>query len=354
MLLTNCAAALVVVVTSEAAASSFEPPAVERTAREHVDAIVVDARIADHDALEDALRVRLTDRPVSDSAHARAPAKGELFGYLEIESATAERASVRLLLSDGRAYARVIEAPSSARAREIAATIANLLAGIEEGAIAPTQEHVPIPEALRPVAVAPKTQPPKRVTPTPPPRVEWGIAVAGAAIVGAGPPEPQGFAAGGGELRGEARWRRGPTLGLAVRASGNRSHGYGLLRVRIAPTFGWAWRAGAFELHTIAMLTVEPWMLLPGGDVPDEDGPTSALLGGALRFEPTGRIALARDRSLRIGPFVEIAGSAIPSASGGVARLRRRDDAGELHDLFRAGGLEIAVGLVIGPWVPAR
>lgn len=339
-------------MTSEAAASSFEPPIVERTARVHIDAIVVDARIADHAALEDALRIRLTDRPVSDSAHARAPAKDELFGYLEIESATAERASVRLLLSDGRAYVRMIEAPQATRAREIAATIANLLAGIEEGAIAPTQEHVPIPEALRPVEVTPKRPPPKRPPTAPPPRVEWGIAVGGAAIVAAGPPEPQGFAAGGGELRGEARWRRGPTVGLAVRAAGNRADGYGLLRVRISPTFGWAWRTGAFELHSMAMLSVEPWVLLQSGDEPVDRKPVSALLGGALRFEPVGRVMLARGRSVRIGPFVEVGGSAIPSASGGIARLRRRDDAGELHDLFRLGGLEIAVGLVVGPWVP--
>jgi len=180
--------------------------------------------------------VRLTDRPISDSAHARAPRAGELFAYLEIESATAERASVRLLLSDGRAYVRAIDAPESTRAREIAATIANLLAGIEEGAIAPTQEHVPLPSALRPVA-----PPPKKVAPPPPrtakPRPEWGLVLGGAAILAAGPPSPQGLAAGAGELRGEARWPRGPTLGLAVRLAGLRAHGYGLLRVRVAPSF---------------------------------------------------------------------------------------------------------------------
>jgi hypothetical protein len=349
--LTNCAAVLVVVMTSEAAASSFEPPTVERTARVHIDAIVVDARIRDHVALEDALRVRLTDRPVSDSAHARAPAEDELFGYLEVESATAERASVRLLLSDGRAYARVIEAPESTRMRETAATIANLLAGIEEGAIAPTQEHVPLPAALRPVAVVRKPPPPRRSPPSPP-RIEWGLVVGGAAVVAVGPPSPQGFAAAGGELRGEARWPRGPTVGLALRAAGNHADGYGLLRVRVAPSFGWAWRSSAFELHTIAMITVEPWALLQQGDVPVDRRPVSALLGGALRLEPVGRVPMSRGRSVRIGPFVEVAGSAIPTSSGGVARLRTREEDGELHDLFRAGGLEIAVGLVVGPWVP--
>jgi hypothetical protein len=351
-LLTSCAAAFVVFATTTAAASSIAPPDADAAAREHIDAIVVDARIPAHVAMQDALRVRITDRPVSDSAHARSPKKDELFAYLEIESATPERVSVRLLLSDGRAYVRAIDAPESTRAREVAATIANLLAGIEEGAIAPTQEHVQLPVALRPVAPVPKkpaTPPPVRLRP------EWGLVLGGAAIFGVGPPPPQGLAAGGGELRGEARWPRGPTLGLAVRLAGRRNLGYGLVRVRVAPSFGWAWRRGNFELHTIAMVTVEPWSLLHGGDAPVVDRrPVSALLGGALRLEPVGRVPLARGKSLRIGPFVEVAGSAIPSRTGGVARLRRRDDAGELDDLFRAGGLEIAAGLVIGPWMPVR
>jgi hypothetical protein len=86
--------------------------------------------------------------------------------------------------------------------------------------------------------------------------------------------------------------------------------------------------------------------------VPVDRRPVSALLGGALRLEPVGRVPMSRGRSVRIGPFVEVAGSAIPTSSGGVARLRTRGEDGELHDLFRAGGLEIAVGLVVGPWVP--
>jgi hypothetical protein len=351
-LLLSCAAAFVVFATTTAAASSFTPPAADTTPRVHIDAIVVDARIAAHGPLEDALRVRLTDRPVSDSTHARAPKKGELFAYLEIENATPERASVRLLLSDGRAYIRAIDAPESTRAREIAATIANLLAGIEEGAIAPTQEHVALPAALRPVA--PPPEPAKPLPPRPlPPRPEWGLVLGGAASFAAGAPPPQGLAAAGGELRAEARWPRGPTLGVALRFAGLRAKGYGLVRIRVAPSFGWAWRRGNFELHSIAMITVEPWALLHDAAAVDRR-PVSALLGGAVRLEPVGRVPLARGKSLRIGPFVEVAGSAIPSRTGGVARLRRRDDAGELEDLFRAGGLEIAAGLVIGPWIPVR
>jgi hypothetical protein len=65
-------------------------------------------------------------------------------------------------------------------------------------------------------------------------------------------------------------------------------------------------------------------------------------------------VLLRRGKSLRIGPFVEFAGSAIPSREGGIARVRRRNDMGGLDDLFRAGGFEIAIGLLIGPWLPAR
>jgi len=349
------AAALVVLGTSSAAASSFAPPTANETRRQRIDALVVDSRIEDRAAIEDALRVRMVDRPVSHSAAARAPRKGELFGYLEIERADAERASLRLLLSDGRAYAREIEAPANARAREIAATIANLVVGIEEGAIAPTAEHVALPPALRPAPVKPPSKP-RTSRPRPPAGPQWGLVASGAAILAVGPPAPQGFAAGAGELRGEVRWPRGLTAGLGLRIAGNRARDYGLVRIRLAPGVGYAYRRGAFELHVLGAITVEPWLALQDGSVADsaDRRPTHVLLGGALRLEPVGRIRLANERSLRIGPFVELAGSAVPSRDGGVARVRVRDEAGMLDDLFRAGGFEIAVGLVLGPWIPIR
>jgi hypothetical protein len=352
ILLTISAAAFAVLATPEAAASSFGPPAaVER--RPRIDAIVVDARLADRPAIEDALRVRLIDRPVSDSASARSPRKGEIFGYVQVDGATPERASMRLLLSDGRAYVREIEAPASSRAREIAASVANLVAGIEDGAIAPTEEGVPLPAALEPVArPVPKPSAPPKVVPVP--RTEWGLAISSANVIALGPPPPIGYAAGGGELRGEGRWRRGPTIGVSLRFAGHARAGFGLLRIRVAPSLGWAWRRGRFELHTLALFTVEPFVLMQGGRLPDDAQrrPAHVLLGSALRLEPTGRVPLKSGRSLRIGVFAELAGSAIPASSGGVARLRRRNDAGELEDLFRAGGLELGAGLLIGPWIP--
>lgn len=298
--------------------------------------------------------MRLVDRPVTQSAAARAPRKGELFGYVEIERGDAERASMRLLLSDGRAYSRDIEAPPTARSREIAATIANLIVGIEEGAIAPTAEHVALPKALRPVAPPPERPAARPVPPRAPARPEWGLVVGGAAILAIGPPAPQGFAAGGGELRGEVRWPRGLTAGLGLRIAGHRARDYGLVRIRVAPGLGYAYRRGAFELHVLGAITIEPWLATQSGSVADaaDRRPVSALLGGAVRLEPVGRIRLAHGRSLRIGPFVELAGSAIPSRDGGVARVRVRDEAGALDDLFRAGGFEIAAGLVLGPWIP--
>jgi hypothetical protein len=76
-------------------------------------------------------------------------------------------------------------------------------------------------------------------------------------------------------------------------------------------------------------------------------------LGGVLRVAPAWRHATRRGRSLRLAPFVELAGSALPTDDGGVARLRAQDDAG-VHDLFRVGGLELAVGLELGLWMPRR
>ncbi|HWB75325.1 MAG TPA: hypothetical protein VG755_10220 [Nannocystaceae bacterium] len=320
-------------------------------AKAHVDAVVIAPEITDRAALEDALRLRIGDRPISDAAHARNPREGELFAYVEV-TAKGEQLVVRLVLSDARAYVRTIESAADLRAREIAATVANLVAGIEEDDLPPDERDVPLPPVLEP---APPKPPPKPLAPKPlpRPRYELGIAVGGDATLAIGPPAPQGFAAAGGHARVDLRLRSGALVGVALRGAGDRNRGYGLTRIRLAIEGGYAWRRGAFELATTIGATVEPWVVTRGGHVPDvaDRKPAHAALGGLVRVAPAWRRVGRRGRAFRLAPFVELAGSAIPAKNGGVARLREQAASGA-HDLFRVGGLELTLGLELGAWIP--
>lgn len=74
---------------------------------------------------------------------------------------------------------------------------------------------------------------------------------------------------------------------------------------------------------------------------------------GRRALAPAWRRVGPRGRAFRLAPFVELAGSAIPARNGGVARLRVQDTSGT-RELFRVGGLELALGLELGLWLPRR
>lgn len=338
-----------------AAPTSAAPPVQQPVAQRHrIDALVIASDVPDRAALEDALRLRVGDRPISDALHARNPREGELFAYVEVKPKDAQSLVVRLVLSDARAYVRTLESPADLRAREIAATVANLVAGIEEDDLPPDERDVALPPVLE---LAPPEPPPQPIAPPPlpPARFDLGIVAGADAGLALGPPPPQGFAAAGAHARLDVRARNGALVAVALRGLGNRRFGYGLTRIRLAIEGGYAWRRGAFELMTTAGLTLEPWLVTRGGKLPDvaERKPVHVALGGLVRIAPAWRRVGPRGRAFRLAPFVELAGSAIPARNGGVARLRAQDTTGT-RELFRVGGLELALGLELGVWLPRR
>jgi hypothetical protein len=344
---------LIALVGSSPASTAVDipPVAAPKPARRHIDALVIDASTTERDALADALRLRIGERPISDSLHARNPRAGELFAYVEVHPRGASSLLVRLVLSDARAYVRVIDSSADLRARELATAVANLVAGIEEDDLPPDERDVALPAVLEP---APPREPePRPQVAVPVPRYELGIAGGADVLLGLGPPPPAGFAAAGAHARVDARLRSGALLGLALRGLGHRRLGYGLTRLRIAIEGGYAWRRGAFELATTVGATVEPWLVTRDGGIPElaRRRPVDVALGGLVRIAPAWRRETRGGRSIRLAPFIELAGSALPARDGGVARLRVQEQM-RVRELFRVGGLELALGLELGVWLP--
>jgi len=331
--------------------STTPAPADERDGATSIDALVIDATVAELVALEAAVRLRIGECPVTRSDRARKPRPGELFAYLEVEPGAGDRATLRLTLGDARAWVRMIDAPPADRTREIATTVGNLMAGIEIDAIAPDLRDVPLPVPLRPAVVpvaAPEVVPAKAR-----PRASWALGVDATAVLELGPPAPTGFGAGGVALRGGARLPGGALLEAGIRGAWYARGPYTLTRLRLELAAGYALHRGRFALHTTAGATAEPWFVTSSGGLsPGDRRPTSALLGGVVRLSPQWQLGRG-ERRVHVGPFVEVAGSAVPGANGGVARLRQGTGADAI-DVYRAGGLELAAGVAFGLWSPAR
>ncbi len=342
---------LLLVLVAPTPASTTPAPADERAGATSIDALVIDATVAELVALEAAVRLRIGECPVTRSDRARKPRAGELFAYLEVEPGAGDRTTLRLTLGDARAWVRMIDAPPADRTREIATTVGNLMAGIEIDAIAPDLRDVPLPVPLRPAVVP---VPPPAVVATPaPPRAAWGLGLDAMAVLELGPPAPTGFGAGGVALRGGARLPSGALLEASIRGAWYARGPYTLTRLRLELAAGYALHRGRFALHTTAGATVEPWFVTSSGGLsPGDRRPTSALVGGTVRLSPQWRVG-GGTRRVHLGPFVEVAGSAVPGANGGVARLREGTGA-DANDVYRAGGLELAAGVAFGLWSPAR
>jgi hypothetical protein len=350
LLPTAAISGLLLLAPAPASAAAHDPGGAA-IARGRINGIVLDAGMPQLDEVERGLQLRIDGRGIVRSDRVRPPRDGELFAYIELAQVQAEAAELALILSDGRAYRRRILAPAAERPRELATSIANLVAAIEEDTVAPDARDVPLPEPLRAV-VSPEVPPP----PVPPtvPRREWGWSARGEVIAAAGPPSPQGLAAAGGSMAVTMRWRACATFGAGLRAAGLQRRGWGLARVRVDLTGGWTWRRPAFELAVAAGVSLEPWLLVRhGATLSLADARRKApLLGGLVRVAPRWFRPLAHDRALVIGPVLELAGAAMPTRDGGVVRVRERVGT-DVRDVFRLGGLEIIAGLELGLWLPA-
>jgi len=321
------------------------------------------------DAFASALALRLPgvelvphDRPVG-------PTQG-LLVFVDIRQQAPRRFALTIVVADGRAFDRVIEADATSSeddvTRLLASNVGNLVAGIEAGTVEPDRRDVPMPvvePAPAPVCpkcpAAPPTAPPVAgsTRATVPPRIEIGLQVPLGVIVGLGAPaDTDRFAAWGGGLGLRLRAVQGVVATLEGRFTGRSSaFDLALLRTRVALGLGYAWRGKHVELEALALATIEPWMLLQDGDRSRfaADARSRPLLGGALRFSP-GWLAQPSPRvRMRFGPKLELALSSAIGDGGRVAQILF-DDGERLVPVARLGGVELDLGVELVVWFDPR
>jgi hypothetical protein len=272
---------------------------------------------------------------------------------------------LELIVSDGRAYDRTVQVEDDQAARTIASNVSQLMAGIEDGTVAPDRSDVPIPEPEPPRAECEPCPEPPPPEPEPEPRPsshELGLTPALGSILGLGPPtDVDRFAAWGGGLGLGFRFRSGALIVADVRVSGRGHHtGYSIVRTRVGLGGGYVVRVADFEMPAVLSATIEPWIVMSDGHAhgtttpPGESESRQLLAGGAVRLSPGYRIEPSPNVSLRVGFRVELAASWIADHDTGVARLLIGGD--DPQPALRVGGAELLTGIDTTVWfrLPTR
>ena len=289
--------------------------------------------------------------------------------------------ALTVLLDDGRAFDRDIEAPEEVAARVVATALANLLAAIAEERIAADRSDVDIAEELAvedPALVrglsgstaaesassaAPKVEAtdehgrrPSQVEDPDQERL-WSL---GASLLpmtilslGAGDSSPLAGAGAGLNIIAEAP--RGLRLGAGLRGGWVGRTGHSLHRYRISLVGGYQLRRRGFVLAADALVGVEPWQVRRSGervaldlsgDDSSGDEPSTVALAMGLRLAPAVELAVgARERArLRLGALAEF------SYSGVLVEGLRAVNIGPEGQgaIFRVGGPELMLGLHVG------
>lgn len=359
-------------LASASALAGRSPDAARRARGAPVEAVLLRPKQIDDAELLDGLQLRSPQRTIAVPPWPTDPRQRfGLFAVATVELG-AQGLSITVVLSDGRAYYRTLPARAQGAPRLAASTVANLLAAIEEDELPPDEEDVPLPtepgselesepEPEPEPEPRPDEEPEPKPKPEPKPPLELGIVLAGAVGVALGPPDPSGFAGGGAIVGGDLRLPAAAIVSLAVRSHWHRAGGLTVGRTRISVGAGYAWRRGRFELRSVVAVDVEPWGVRRGGErepVSQAAGASRrrwAQLGGHLRLVPAFVIPRGSAGAFRVGPRVELGGSALAQAAG-VARLVVTDDAGARSVVGRVGGLELTAGLELGwSWsLPSR
>ncbi|HVH97524.1 MAG TPA: hypothetical protein VM869_02395 [Enhygromyxa sp.] len=326
-------------------------------------------RTADLDeaAFVAATRLRLPDlhlRSIERASEIEPACSEALHAYVEVRSEGAGQWSLALIFSDGRAWYRSVPAEQEDAARTLASALANLLAAIEDDQLDPDAEDVVLPiEAAPAPEPAPEPKLPSPAPPSPEPAepelepqpssgprerpivLEVGPRLGLQSVVGIHP--AAGYRATAGSLGLDLRTPNGLLIGLDVRVAGRSSAALSLLRTRVSLGVGYALRARRFELPIVLAAACEPWLVLEDGQRAAVDAPP--LLGGGLRLAPGGLVELGRT-TLRIAATLQLDATAeLPS--GRVPSVRLRPGSAPI---FHVGGLELALGLELGLWMPVR
>jgi hypothetical protein len=347
----------------------------EHGPRTEIGVVTLRASGIDAQALSTDLALRMPGTPIVEHGQPMQHETG-LVVFADVARATDETGnavhySLTLVVSDGRAYDRVVTPEPRSRALEqrrlVVRNLVNLLHAVEAGAVSPDRDGVPIPLAPPPPNASPTShdeptapQPVRIECPTPPeraePRIELGPRVSLAAILGVGAPaDTDRFAAFGGEFGLGLRLRNGAAFVTDLRVAG-RSHerGFRLLRLRVAVGGGYAWRPhDAVELEALALVHVEPWLVFRS-DLPTPLGRQPPTFGGSIRLAPGYRWRTVSGRaSGRVGTWLEVGGSFVPDPGVGVAKVSIQTDEGSVP-MFRVGGAEIVGGIQTVVWFAVR
>lgn len=330
-------------------------------------------------ALQAALQRRLPDLALGPESAPPAAAGPGLQGHVRVQPAGPGVFTLRLVLSDGRAFVREVETDADAAAvRALAGMLASLIPAIEEASVAADEEDAPLPEPLVAAVAAaePPPAPPPEPAPeprpgatpapppaepagpaeAPPPRLELGPTVAAGGLIGIGTTSA-GWRGAALHLGLDLRTRRGLGLGLDLRHTTWGVERYRLGRLRVGVTIGATLRVQALEVPIHAILAVEPWWLRDGDaavplDHAGDGGAPRPLLGAGVRLSPGYRARFGEDGRihLRLGARFEATGSGEPRNGLRAPRLAAAGAA----PLLGFGGLEFACGLELSLSIAPR
>lgn len=299
--------------------------------------------------------------------------------------------ALTVLLPDGRAFDRDVNAPEEQSTRAVASTLANLLAAIADERVVADRREVNLAEELAAggesidgegsaetveETEAPEggeaTESPELDETSPDPEVpgssappseassggprSWSVAssLLPVALLSLGSaPAPFAGAGIGVNVIGEAP--RGLRVGGELRGGWVARSGRSLHRYRISLVGGYLVHRGRFVLATDALLGVEPWQLREdgerlaldlSGDVADEDEPSTTALAMGLRLNPGVEVVVGPKRRMRLrfGAAAEFSYTGV-LASG--LRAVNLSPAGD-DAIFRVGGPELTLGLTMG------
>lgn len=347
-----------VLFAPHAVAAAPEDPAASSRA---IEIVVVDATTVDT-VLRDELALRIPARTIIDSSSIVDVPRSR-FAWVAVSRREIAGAQLELVLSDGRAYARWVEAPPLQLGRALAGTLANMLDAIEHGTLVADRTGVATPLVVEPAPppASPAITPgpiveDRPVAPKPDDAPRWWIGprLGGGVLLGVGPPlDLQGLVAGYGTIGADALHHRGGTIGVDVRAAARSTSALQLVRIRVAITGGWTYARRRFALGLRGGVSIEPLIVTGTSLDLGDDARTTArpgpLVGALIGVTPGVTWWAAKRRTaLRIGVDLELAGSIETRRGGGVVRVVPADP--EESSLARAGGIELAIGAVVGGW----
>lgn len=347
-----------------------------------VTVLVVEGEVDEE--LRAAMTIRLAGRLVRFAAEPRLGVEGAR-AYVAISELRPRWTRLELILEDGRAFVREFEMDADGSQRLLAASLANLLSGIESGETRPDRVETDLPEALAkgedaeasairgqslgqsadgerpepsggddradPEADRPLREPPEGPAATPPisqRKMMVGGAVELSGMLGLSP--SPGFRAGFGALQFELLWAGSGILSVGSGFGMVGDSSLRILRSRTHLAGGWRFARETFELPLLVVASLEPWWVRVDRatvSVKSQSAGQLPLLGLGLECEPRWVLGSAGQESsslFLIGVPIRVSASGI-AGSGRGAEIRPAGAADPRHAL---GGLEASLGVRVG------